>query len=308
MNGESTFRLSELIPLFKEHLRRERRYSVHTVEAYTRDLNQFEEYLCFLTEDRKTPDVRMIDREDLEVFLGDLLRHGLSRKSAGRKVASLRSFFSWMVKTGRLQTSPARTLSAPRAEKRLPEIFSVQEIAMALEAIDSRNYRGARNRIVLELLYGTGLRLAELTALDVSDIDFASGTLKVTGKGNKERILPLGDQLVGQLKSYLESRKVWSGQTTGPLLLNPQRRRLSRRSIQTIIHSVLEHISQKRQISPHMLRHSFATHLLDRGADLQAVRELLGHESLSTTQIYTHLTMSRLKEVYTRAFPRADAS
>lgn len=299
------FYMAQAIEAFEHYLTRERRYSKHTSEAYRRDLEQFLDFQVYHTGLDPVP-VHLIDKKDIQFFLGDLIRHGFSKKSVGRKLASIRAFFRYLVRTNRLPANPAAALMTPKTEKRLPDFLFEKEIKDALESMQILNYPSIRDKTIIELFYGTGMRLSELTGLNVLDYDPAARVVRVTGKGSKQRVLPVGARLAAVLQQYLSERKRFSGdKNPEAMFLNRNCSRLSARSIQNRVHRILSRTSEKKKLSPHLLRHSFATHLLDRGADLRAVKELLGHASLSTTQIYTHLTMDHLKQVYKQAFPRS---
>lgn len=297
--------MAQAIKAFNQYLAKERRYSKHTSEAYRRDLEQFLNFQVYHTGTDQIS-VQSIQRQDIQFFMGDLIRHGFSKKSVGRKLASIRAFFRHLVQTDCISANPAATLVAPKTEKRLPEFLFENEIQAALENLETGTFQSIRDRAIFEIFYGTGMRLSELTGLNVTDYDPASRVVRVLGKGGKERILPVGASLASILQTYLSERRIFSGEkNSGALFLNRTGTRLSARSIQNLVGRILGRVSERKKLSPHLLRHSFATHLLDRGADLQAVKELLGHESLSTTQIYTHLTMDHLKKVYRQAFPRS---
>jgi integrase/recombinase XerC len=301
MTHETENPFQEAIDSFTRYLASERRFSSHTVQAYRTDLEQFAEAVA------ESVSPAEVSRATIEDYLSGMIRHGFSKKSVGRKLAAIRSFYNYQVKTGALSANPARILVAPKAEKNLPEFFLEKEIREAIEAIDAGSVQGIRDRAILELFYGTGMRLSELAALDLTDLDLNSCALRVMGKGQKERALPIGLHLGKVLEEYLMRRnELGKGIREPAIFLNPRGKRLTTRGIQMIVQRVIAVVSEKQKISPHMLRHSFATHLLDRGADLRAVKELLGHASLSTTQVYTHLTMGRLKSVYRQAFPRVE--
>jgi site-specific recombinase XerD len=267
------------------------------------------EYLGETNAETPVTGVERITRENVRDFLGGLVRHGLHKSSISRKLASLRAFFGYLEKLGMIQNNPTASVAGPKLEKRLPQYFHETEIDRSISLIDSETGAGVRNRAILELFYGTGMRLSELVGLDIQDIDFSGGTVRVLGKGGKQRIMPLGRAAAGALRRYLEIRNRFSPALRNKaLFLNPQGERISSRGVQYLVRKALSEGSEKRQLSPHMLRHSFATHLLDHGADLQAVKELLGHASLSTTQTYTHLTRDRLQKVYRQAHPRSESS
>lgn len=295
---------------FLKYLISEKRYSPHTVRAYRSDLEQFRE---FLIETQNKPDpvcIEDITKEDIRLFLGGLIRHGMSKKSVARKLASLRAFFNFLMKSDLLKANPTLTLISPKTEKHLPEFLREEEIITALEGIveNGDSIAQIRDKAILELFYGTGMRLSELVGLDLNNVDLTSGTVRVYGKGGKERILPIGRNAAKSVKHYLSSRAEFHPfQGNRALFLNRMGKRMSSRGIQNIVKKWLTRVSEKNKLSPHVLRHTFATHLLDHGADLKAVKELLGHASLSTTQVYTHLTMDRLKNVYRRAHPRAES-
>ena len=294
-------------------LTHERQLSVHTVSAYRRDLADLRQ---FLTEYEGDPDWEWeaVDRLTLRSFLGWSLRRGLSRRTIGRKLSAIRGFFRFLHLEDRLPVNPARAMRAPKAEKRLPGHLSRPEMDAVLCVAEARSAEntltGTRTLLILELLYGSGLRLSELQGLDLGELDVKAEQVKVRGKGKKERIVPLTRRALSALSRYeLRRQGVPSGGTSpgdsGALLLNARGGRLSRRSIQRSVRDVLERAANDQGLSVHSLRHSFATHLLDAGADLMAVKELLGHVSLSTTQIYTHTSKERLKKVYKQAHPRS---
>ena len=295
-------------------LTHERQLSDHTVSAYRRDLDDL---TSFLTDYLGTPDWDwdVVDRLTLRSFLGWCLRRGLSRRTIGRKLSAVRGFFRFLHLEDRLPVNPSRAMRAPKAEKRLPGHLSHPEMDAVFRLAEARaaenTLPGTRTLLILELLYGSGLRLSELQGLNRRELDGKAQQVKVRGKGKKERIVPLTRRALLALNRYeLRRQGVLSGQevTSGDrdaLLLNSRGGRLSRRSIQRGVRDVLEKAAADQGLSVHSLRHSFATHLLDAGADLMAVKELLGHVSLSTTQIYTHTSKERLKKVYKQAHPRS---
>jgi len=297
--------MDEAKDAFFRYLELEKRYSPHTVAAYRRDLAQFEAYLEGAAEGI---DWSSVSRETIRSFLGSMMRHGMSHRSVARKQASLRSFFGYLSRRGLLDTNPTAGLASPKMEKRLPGFLREEEVAAAMDVIPCGSFTDARDKAILELFYGTGMRLSELARLDVGDLNVMGRSVRVLGKGDKERVLPLGKKLIASMKTYLATRDAASfRESDDALFVNREGRRLSRRGIQLRVAKRLKDVSEKEKLSPHVLRHTFATHLLDRGADLEAVKELLGHSSLSTTQVYTHLTMDHLKRVYRRSHPRADS-
>jgi integrase/recombinase XerC len=303
---------------FLIHIGLERGVSEATIRAYEADVIQFIDFLERELEAR--PRFTDIDGIAIMSYLGKLSRAGYSSRSIARKIASLKSFCTFCVKRGFMQSDPAAALSSPRTGKDLPVFAGKETIErmMALPASDTK--KGLRDRAVLELLYGTGMRLSELVGCDISSCDFIRGTVKVLGKRGKERLLPLGGMAAKSLKSYLQDRygvpeDVYSRREdyaaflgdgiSDPLFAGRGGRRISRRTIQRIVRKYFEQVAALSRMSPHVLRHTFATHLLEAGADLRAVQELLGHASLTTTQNYTHVTAERLRDVYDQAHPRA---
>ena len=298
---------------FLRHLEDERNLSANTVAAYRRDLDDLS---AFMT-DHGGIDAwgwTDVDRLVLRSFLGSLERRGLSRRTAARKLSAVRTFFRFLHLEEQLETNPARTVRSPRLDRTLPghlrrsEVRSVFESAIA--RAEENTLAGCRNLLILELLYGSGVRLSELHALDVADIDLIGEQARVRGKGRKERLVPITSHTVVAFRRYeprrLEALRASPDPDRRAVLLNPRGRRLSRRGIQRAVQATLEAAGASEERSVHALRHTFATHLLDAGADLMAVKELLGHVSLSTTQIYTHTSRERLKRVYRQAHPRSE--
>lgn len=295
------------IQLFREYLTVERNASRHTVVAYIRDLEQFHAWLQTIAEDERVT-LSAVDRATIRMYLGALAEQGITRRSISRKVSSLRAFFLFAEKRGMQKENPTTGLHTPKIEKRLPAFVDEESVSRLLALPDTGTVTGARNAAILELFYSTGMRLSELTGLDLKDINMKALTVRVLGKRRKERILPLGVPAAAAIERYLACRQGEAGHPargTEALFLNNRGDRLSGRSVYTIVNEHIRAVSDQEQCSPHVLRHSFATHLLNRGADLQAVRELLGHESLSTTQIYAHVTTDHLKREYAKAHPRA---
>lgn len=283
---------------FLNYLEKERRFSPHTVRSYEVDLRQF---FDFCTEQLGAKAVQQLTRSDIRDFLGAVLRYGYTGKSAVRKLSSLKSFFRYLVSNGDIIQNPARGIKGPPVEKQLPPLITQVQIAQVLNSIDD-SPRTLRTAAILETIYGSGLRASELVGLNRSDIDFEHNTIRVRGKGGKERLLPLGSKEKLALQKYLAVRGYPDAE---PLFLNHQGKRLTTRSVQNIVRQALSQIAGITATNPHALRHAFATHLLERGADLRAVQELLGHSSLSSTQVYTHLTVERLRKIYDKAHPRS---
>lgn len=286
---------------FLRYLDQEVRVSEFTLKAYKTDLLQFCEFL-------EEHDLVEVDRKSLRSFLAHQSREGARPATVNRKLACLRSFFRFLAARDVIENNPADTLFFLKKEKKLPAIFSYEAILKVFETIDMQTFEGLRDRTILELFYSSGMRLRELVRLDVSDIDFQTALLKVTGKGTKERLVPLGRRVESFLQEYQAARKEQLGTLdleNEAFFITPKGKRITPRQVQNRMQKYFLPVSREKGASPHMLRHSFATHLLEEGADLMAVKELLGHASLSTTQIYTHLTSEKLKKIYEKAHPRA---
>jgi len=292
---------------FIQHIQREKNFSENTVTSYRNDLSDFGEFLKERNLQRNTLD--QVDRSLLRDFLVFLKRKRLKDSSIAHKVFVLRSFFKYLLRKRRIFSNPASFLSSPKRKKRLPTFLTISQMESLLRLPPKESVWGLRDLAILEFFYSTGMRLAELANLDLSSVDFTGEVVRVLGKGKKERIIPLGREALEVLKNYMNLRKsAFKGnpEINGEaIFLNHSGKRLSARSIGRIVKKYATKVSEDRKTSPHTLRHTFATHLLDQGADLLAVKELLGHESLSTTQIYTHVTTDRLKKIYKIAHPRA---
>lgn len=283
---------------FLAWLEKEKQYSDHTLKSYANDLGQFFE---FCSDRLGSKPLAALTHADVRDFLGALLRYGYEKRSAARKLSTVKSFLRFLVRKGTLPANPATAVKGPRLEQRLPGFLSQYQVREALE-IKGNDEVVVRERAILETLYGSGLRAAELVGLNVADVDFVAETIRVRGKGGKERIVPLGRAEKQALDEWLARR---SHKQAMPVFTNNHGNRLTTRSIQNIVRKALSRVADATATNPHSLRHAFATHLLERGADLRAVQELLGHASLSTTQIYSHVTVERLKQVYNRAHPRS---
>lgn len=295
-----------LIEEFLNYLRDERHYSGHTLAAYRVDLRQFEEFVSDRLGNRQ---LTTLTHSDIRDYLGFLLRYGYDARSAARKLSAVRSFYRFLLRQGRVSRNPTREVKGPKMTRKLPGFLTQFQTQLALETDElaaaqtpAQREAALRNQAILELLYGAGLRASELVGMNLEDIDWHNELIRIRGKGNKERLVPLGSKAKAALQKYLRHRKTEPSQ---PVFLNLKGRRLTRRSVQTIVAKRLSQISDVTRTNPHALRHSFATHLLERGADLRAVQELLGHSSLATTQHYTHLTVERLKRIYDKAHPRS---
>ncbi len=312
---------------FLEYLESQRNFSPHTLRGYTADLTQFAQFLIVLgagadpladlTCDELPPlaeadasvlNGRLLQVEpvDIRAFLAALRNTEYSKATTARKLASLRSFYKYLVRQGLMSTSPVSVIRTPRQDKRLPKCLDVDQVDALLAAPDTDELLGARDRAILETIYSAGLRISELVHLDVEDLDEFGEALRIRGKGKKERLAPVGGCALQSIQHYLGKREDAFGQApAGALFVNRSGQRITDRSIRRKLGKYLQAAGIDMHVSPHVLRHSFATHMLNAGADLRSVQEMLGHESLSTTQIYTHLTTNRLQKVYRQAHPLA---
>lgn len=286
------------IEKFIDYLTIEKNYSDHTVRNYTLDLRGLSEFL-----DGKSPDD--ITHLDLRRFLAELKKSNCAKRTVVRKLGAIRSFFRFLFREKYIKANPADSIFTPKLDKKLPEFLDTEKITRLITSPDLSTILGLRDRAILEVLYSTGIRVSELVGLNQSDIDIISGMAKVRGKGKKERIVLVGRQAQNAVRNYLSERDREGSMRQEALFLNKNKTRLTDRSVRRIIDKYIKVCSIEQKISPHSIRHSFATHLLNNGADLRSVQELLGHKNLSTTQIYTHLGTKRLKEIYSKAHPRA---
>ena len=289
--------MQRFIEKFRNYLTVEKNYSEHTVKNYVADLNEFSGFL--------KEEIDKIDYIKIRKFLGFLREKNIAKRSVARKLSSLRTFFRFLVRDGYIKTSPVTGISTPKLDKKLPIFLDEKSVLSLITAPNSETFQGVRDRALLETLYSAGIRVSELVGIDIEDVDFIGGIIKVLGKGRKERLTPLGDKAINSIREYVEERNIKGLGNNKALFLNKSGKRITDRSVRRIVLKYIKDTSIKERISPHTLRHSFATHLLNRGADLRSVQELLGHKNLSTTRIYTHVTMDRLKSVYDKAHPRA---
>jgi integrase/recombinase XerC len=292
--------LQQEIDLFIQYLRSERNASPHTLEAYSRDLGQFAGFVRDQID--PAPTIRQVTHIHIRRYLASIHKE-LAKSSAGRKLAAIRSLFRFLLRRGMLDANPAELIGTPKKEKKLPFHLNIDEVTALVEAPKEPDVLSLRDRAILETLYSSGLRVSELTGLNIGGIDFGRGTVRVRGKGGKERIVPLGSKAAEALTGYLDSRG--HPPVEAPLFTNARGGRLTRRSVARIVDRFMQHFVTMKKASPHTLRHTFATHLLEGGADLRAIQEMLGHASLSTTQKYTHVSIDRLLEVYDKAHPKA---
>lgn len=294
------------IAQFLRYLQIERGASPHTLKAYREDLAAAAEY--FADEDGSTPDPASLTAVELRGLLAALHDAGFAKTSIARKLASLRSFYRFGQREGWVKSNPARALSNPRKGRTLPHFLTTDEIGKLLTAPPADEPLGVRDRAILETLYSAGLRVSELVGLNDGDADLPQSVLRIRGKGRKERLAPLGSYAVKALRAWLKLRVLSHREPQGreaPVFTNRFGRRLTTRSVGRMLEKYLKATGLDRRTSPHTLRHSFATHLLDRGADVRSVQELLGHKSLVTTQIYTHVSTANLRAAYEKAHPRA---
>jgi integrase/recombinase XerC len=299
--------LDDAIERFRTHIAHERALSPRTVEAYASDLALFSRHF---DDGGKSPNVSAITTRELRAFLAGEVGRGLSSRSMMRRVAALRAFFSFLRARGAIQTDPTRQLAQRVSRRSVPTIVSEERLESMMELPDATSVTGLRDRAVLEFLYGAGVRLRELTALNVGDFLPLGDRVVVRGKGNKARVVPFGGRAKAALVAYWELRfgrgeGALAAHARGPAFAGRTDARISARTVQRIVARYLSRVASVTRASPHALRHAFATHMLDHGADLRAVQELLGHASLSTTQIYTHVSVEHLKKVYRKAHPRA---
>ena len=279
---------------FLSNLEIEKNYSDHTILNYRLDLLEFAKFLD------KTP-VEAVEYSDLRRFLAQLKGRNLKSRTVARKLSAIRSFFKFLQREKIVKANPATLLVTPKLDKPLPHFLSEEEAVKIIEGPKGDKVRNLRDKAIFETLYSTGIRVSELVGLRVDDVDFISNIIRVMGKGKKERIVPIGNKALEALQTYVDKRKVESKY----MFLNPSGNQLTARSVCNIVNKYVLKEAVAQHVTPHMFRHSFATHLLNHGADLRCVQELLGHVNLSTTQIYTHLTTDKLKKVYDKAHPRA---
>jgi len=302
--------MDDLIRDFQTYLQVERNVSGHTRNAYMADLEEFIEFLQRNNLINNQDGIAGIETETIRAYLGHLFRQKLKKVTINRKISSLRAFYKYLIRNGKTKSNPAGMVRTAKTEKYMPNFLSVDEMFELLNAQSDSSISGLRNLAMLELFYSSGLRLSELAGLNVMDLDFNQALVKVRGKGRKERIVPIGGPARKALQEYLaktsEARKKADADVfKNPLFLNARGARITGRSIARIVDEATKKSGIGRKISPHSLRHTFATHLLNAGADLRSIQELLGHESLSTTQKYTAVNITRMMEIYDKAHPRA---
>ena len=289
---------------FLEYLEFEKRFSAHTLLAYTNDLGQF---VTFLSENQQLTSPQEVKHFSIRAWMIALIENGTTPRSINRKLSCLKSYFKYLVSRGHIEHNPMLKIVAPKMPKRLPQYVTEQNMEQLLTQIDfSDDFHGTRDRLIIELLYSTGMRQAELIGLKIKDIDLGSQVIKVLGKGNKERRMPLIPTVSDLLEKYTMLReKAFPGTLKNDLILTDKGECLYPKAVYNIVNKHLSYVTTIEQRSPHVLRHTFATHLSENGADIKAVKELLGHASLAATQVYTHNSIERLRKVYEQAHPRA---
>lgn len=289
---------------FIDYIADEKNYSEHTVEAYTKDLDQF---LLFLN-NSQTVNINQVDYSIIRGYLTELYNKKYTKKSISRHISTLRSFFRFLLMNKVIDKNPMTLISNPKEDKKLPTFLHINELEDLLEVPNSNTPLGHRNKLIIELLYSTGIRVSELVNIKVNDINFYDSTIKVMGKGSKERYVIFGKILKEILLDYINDTrlKLLKGKDSDYLLINKNGGNLSDRGVRLVIDETVKKSSLSKKISPHVIRHTFATHMLNGGAELKVVQELLGHSNLSTTQIYTHISNDKIREVYRKNHPRAE--
>jgi integrase/recombinase XerC len=292
-----------IIQSFLEYLKFEKRYSKHTVISYETDLVSFLDYI--VTQYGETP-LAQLSHIYIRSWLASLKDEGLTAKSINRKISSLKSFFKYQLKAGVIKQTPMAKIVSPKNEKRLPSFVANKDIKALFEQVEFPDtWQGKTDRLLMLLFYNTGMRLSEVINLKDSQVNSANHTLKILGKGNKERIVPVSSEILNEIKAYQKERSELINERPDILLITEKGKALSPRSVYTSVKKYLSLVTTIEKRSPHVLRHTFATHLTNNGADLNAVKELLGHSSLAATQVYTHNTIEKLKNIYKKAHPKA---
>jgi len=284
---------------FITYLSSEKRFSEHTIKSYTTDLKQFTSFL--LSEFQIIDEIHEISFQIIRTWVASLLEKGINPRSVNRKISTLKTYFKFLIREGELIENPMMKVVAPKSKKRLPIFIEEDQIASLLNEVQfEEGFVGQRNKLIIELFYVTGIRLSELINIKISDVDFNNQSIKVLGKRNKERIIPLSSNVVNDLNLFIKSNK-----QNKYLFTNLEGNKLYNKLVYRLVNKYIGEISSVNKKSPHILRHTFATHMLNNGADINAIKELLGHANLSATQVYTHNTIEKLKTVYKQAHPRA---
>ena len=293
--------MEKYIKDFERYLKNERKYPENTITSYLNDLYNYKQYIH-----EKLLNYKIINKDEIREYLKYLDKEKKSKSSISRELSALRNFYTFLLHNNIVDNNPFKNIKNPKKDKKLPNFLQTDELQNIFDSIDMSNPLGIRNRLIIELLYATGIRVSELTSLKLNDIDIHNKEIRITGKGNKERIVYFGDYAKKYLSLYINEARyeLLNGNTSNYLLINNKGSELTSRGVELIVNEVVKKAALKHNISPHVLRHTFATDMLNNGADLKSVQELLGHESLSTTQIYTHITNERLRSVYLHTFPR----
>ena len=294
--------LIDSIESFMLTLEKERNFSLHTIKAYKNDLNRFNYFLNNTLSRKK---LAKINRNDIRKFLAEEYDNGYSSKTVARRLATIKSYFKYLVKTELIQENISIHINSPKVPKKLPNFVDKNLIDILMKTPSLDTHIGIRDRAILELFYSTGMRLSELVNMNIGDFEINKKLIRVIGKGNKERMIPYGRTAESAIKNYLKIRNISlkPAFANKPLFVNSSEKRISKRTIQRRMNNYIKLVADGKRIGPHLLRHTFATHLLDNGADIRAVKDLLGHSSLSSTQIYTHVSIEKLKKDYTQAHP-----
>lgn len=299
-----------LVNQFLRHLQTQKNYSSHTIEAYRRDLENLQEFLLkHYSRDgiEEQPSAQEVTYKQIRAWLAEQVQSGLSPRSVSRKLASVKSFFGYLYRQQKIAANPAEKVKSPKFAAKLPAFVPEREMGKLLDEIEfPTDFEGIRDKCMLEILYGCGIRRSELINLRLEDLDLFNRQLKVSGKGNKERIIPFGQAVEAQLREYLLARTSEGYEQKSSLFLRKSGENIYPSLLYRVLQKYMGLIDSPKQKSPHVLRHSYATHLLNEGADLQAIKELLGHSSLSATQVYTHHSLSRLKNIHKQAHPRSE--
>lgn len=297
--------MKKMIDDFLEYIIKQKKYSLNTAKNYEIDILEFKEFL-----DKNEFNYLNVDYNFIKNYLMVLYERKLSRNSVARKLSSLRSFYKYLFNNNLIDTNPFKYVATPKKEKKIPKYLGVEELEDIINTPNINTSLGQRDRLILEILYATGIRVSELVNIKISDIDFYNMEIKVLGKGNKERIDPFGEYCLDSINMFLnDGRKKLlekHNKICDYLIINEKGNKITTRGVQKIIDNIVKKASIKKHVSPHMLRHSFATHLLNEGCDIRTVQELLGHESLESTQVYTHVSNERLRSVYLKCHPRSD--
>ena len=286
------------VNIFINYLEFERRYSSHTISAYKIDINQF---IDFLSLEYDNAEILHVTHHNIRSWISYLLDSGISNRSVNRKITSLKSYFKYLINEGVISENPTSKIVSPRSSKKLPVFIEESNISSLFEDIEyQQGFIGIRDKIILDMFYMTGIRLSELLSITVYDINFQDSSLKIMGKRNKERIIPVSNLLLDQISNFIRRYSI-----KNHIFVNRKHRKLGPKQVYNIVNKYLDLVSSIEKKSPHVLRHTFATHMLNNGADINAIKEILGHSSLSATQVYTHTSIERLKNVYRKTHPRA---